>query len=79
MAATSTANIMVRATPQVWAILVVTGAATIEATPAMAALRPIRVEEIPRFSRMMLRSGRPRPMAMPTALMAEMAAISDGQ
>ncbi|WP_455854655.1 hypothetical protein [Ensifer canadensis] len=50
-----------------------------EATPAIAELRPISVDEMPRFSMMLESSGRPRPMAMPTALMAETAAISDGQ
>jgi len=49
------------------------------AMPAMAELRPISVEGIPRFSRMMLRSGRPRPIAIPTAVIAEMAATSEGQ
>ncbi len=33
---------------------VVIGAAIIAATPAMAELRPINVDEMPRFSRMML-------------------------
>ncbi len=33
----------------------------------MAELRPIRVGGMPRFSMMMLSSGRPRPIAMPTA------------
>ncbi|MNK80759.1 hypothetical protein D3C87_1004840 [compost metagenome] len=70
---------MVRATPKSWAILLVTEAAIIAATPAMAEFTPIMVEEMPRFSRMIDRSGRPRPMATPTALMAEMAAISEGQ
>src|SRR5689334_22623344 len=79
IAATTTAIIMVLATPKSWASLVVMGAASIDATPAMAALRPINVDGMPRFSRMMDRSGKPRPMAMPTALMAAMAAISDGQ
>ena len=50
-----------------------------DATPAIAEFTPIMVEEMPRFSRMIDRSGRPRPMATPTALMAEIAAISEGQ
>ncbi|MCY1242716.1 hypothetical protein D9M72_557000 [compost metagenome] len=59
--------------------MVVNGAATIDATPAMAEFKPISVEEIPRFSMMIDRSGRPRPIAMPTALIAATAAISDRQ
>ena len=79
MAAITTAHSMVCATPKRWASQVVTGAAAMEATPAMAELRPIIVEEMPRFSRMMLSSGRPRPMAMPTAEIAATAALTEGQ
>lgn len=75
----TTASSMVRATPKSWAILVVTGAAIMAATPAIAEFTPIMVEEMPRFSRMIDSSGSPRPMATPTALMAEIAAISEGQ
>ena len=49
------------------------------ATPAMAEFSPIMEDETPRFSRMMESSGSPRPMAMPTAVMAETAAIRAGQ
>ena len=75
----STAQIIVVATPNWWANQVVTGAAAMAAMPAMAEFSPINVEEMPRFSRMMLSRGRPRPMAMPTAVMAETAATRDGQ
>ena len=45
----------------------------------MAEFSPIIAEEMPRFSRMMLSSGRPRPMAMPTAEIAATAAVTEGQ
>jgi hypothetical protein len=70
---------MVGATPNRCASRVVIGAAIIAATPAMAVLSPISVEGMPRFSRIMLRRGRPRPIAMPTEEIDEMAAKSDGQ
>ena len=58
---------------------VASGAAAIEARPAMAVLRPIIVAEWPRVSRMMLSSGMPSPMAMPTTLIEAMAAEMDSQ
>ena len=75
----TTAQSMVEATPYLWASLVVTGAAAMAATPAIAVLSPIRVEATPRFSRMMESSGSPSPIAMPTAEIDETAATSDGQ
>ena len=53
---------MVLATPNRWAIFAVTVAAAMEARPAMAEFSPIIVEEMPRFSMMMLSSGKPRPI-----------------
>ena len=79
MAESTTAHSMVGTTPSLCASLVVTGAAAMAAMPAIAEFSPIRVEEMPRFSRMMLSSGRPRPIAIPTAEIAEMAAIREGQ
>ena len=70
---------MVVEVPHSWARRVVKGAAIMAAIPAMAELMPMSVEEMPRFSMMRDRSGRPRPMAMPTAEMAAMAAMSDRQ
>ncbi len=61
------------------AIIVESGAATMAATPAMAEFKPIMEEDTPRFSRMIESSGNPRPMAIPTAVIAETAAIRAGQ
>ena len=44
-----------------------------EATPVIAASRPVIEEESPRDSKMTLSSGIPRPMAMPTALIEAIA------
>ena len=67
---------MVQTTPNRAASGVARGAAAIDATPAIAVFRPIIVAEMPRASRMTLRSGMPRPMAMPTTMIEEMAAAS---
>jgi hypothetical protein len=67
---------MVATTPKRTASGMASGAAAIEAMPATAVLRPIIVAEWPRLSRMTLSSGVPRPIAMPTTLMAEIAAPS---
>ena len=58
---------------------VASGAAAIDASPATAVLRPIIVAEMPRVSRMMLRSGMPSPMAIPTTEIEEMAAAIGSQ
>src|SRR6185437_2508597 len=68
---------MVATTPNRTASGVASGAAAIEARPAMAVLRPIIEAEWPRVSRMMLSSGMPSPMAMPTTLMDAIAAAMD--
>ena len=64
-------------TPKRTASGVASGAPAIEARPATAVFRPIMVAEWPRASRMMLSSGMPSPMAMPTTLIEEIAAMID--
>ena len=70
---------IVQTTPNRMASGVAKGAEAIEATPAIAVLRPIMVAEWPRNSRMTLSSGMPRPMAMPTTEIEEMAAVIGSQ
>jgi hypothetical protein len=70
---------MVQTTPKRTASGVASGAAAIDARPATAVFRPIIVADVPRLSRMTLRSGMPRPMAMPTTEIEEMAAVSGSQ
>ena len=70
---------MVQTTPKRAASGVASGAAAIDARPATAVLRPIMVADVPRLSRMTLKSGMPSPMAMPTTEIEEMAAAIGSQ
>ena len=65
---------MVSATPKRRAIGVQKGAIARDARPATAEFAPIISGEIPCFSIMKVSSGNPRPSAIPTELMAAIAA-----